>query len=256
MSQLAGLDGCPEFRPCTDVRTEDLSATLDLLAAGVVVVADRGRILHANAAARRMLSAREPIAAVNGILWVHDPRANRELTNAIARVHAAGATIPANGIGVALRSREPAVAHVLPLAPGKACGQSPEPKAAVFVTQATGLRRQEIAAVAESFGLTPAEARTLEQLLRGATITDTAAALGVSIATAKTHLIHIFAKTGVSRQPDLIALVHRLLPPIEGARTPVDQSKSRRPPSLAHSPSIQPRSGAGSWIPEKIMLHQ
>jgi DNA-binding CsgD family transcriptional regulator len=226
MSPPAWLDGCPEFLPRTDVRADALSATLDSLTTGIVVVADRGRILHANTAARRMLSARKPIAAVNGILSVRDASASRKLASAIAS--AKEATI-ASGIGVALRSREPAIAFVLPLAHGNLGGQTPAPTAAVFVTEVGASPPADIAALAESFGLTPAETRTLEHLVRGATVADTAAALGVSMATAKTHLVHIFSKTGISRQADLLALVHRLLPPIHGARTSDDQSERHRP---------------------------
>jgi PAS domain-containing protein len=59
------------------IEAQTLSATLDYFTAGVIVVGDRGRILHANEAARRMLSAREPIAAVNGVLSVHDAKADQ-----------------------------------------------------------------------------------------------------------------------------------------------------------------------------------
>ena len=58
------------------------------------------------------------------------------------------------------------------------------------------------------FGLTPVETRVLERLLRGMSLVAAAAALGIPETTAKTHLSRIFAKTGVSRQPELVALVH------------------------------------------------
>jgi len=58
-----------------------LATTLDTYTAGVVVVADRGRILHANDAARRMFSAATTVSAVNGFLKAHDIEANGKLTN-------------------------------------------------------------------------------------------------------------------------------------------------------------------------------
>jgi DNA-binding CsgD family transcriptional regulator len=58
------------------------------------------------------------------------------------------------------------------------------------------------------FGLIPAETRVLERLLRDMSLVAAAAALGIAETTAKTHLSRIFAKTGVSRQPELVALVH------------------------------------------------
>lgn len=95
-----------------------LAATLDNFTAVVLVVGDQGRILHANNAARRMLSAREPIAAVNGLLSVRHAKANEELSNAISLARTDEATIAGSGIGVPLRNDGPSVAHVLPLARG------------------------------------------------------------------------------------------------------------------------------------------
>lgn len=54
------------------------------------------------------------------------------------------------------------------------------------------------------YGLTPAEARLVEALLAGATIQEYADRAGVSLHTAKTQLKHVFAKTGATRQADLI----------------------------------------------------
>jgi DNA-binding CsgD family transcriptional regulator/PAS domain-containing protein len=197
------------------IETQTLVATLDNLAAGVVIVADHGRILHANTAARRMLSAREPITAVNGVLSVHDAETNRELTSAIALARADEASMGSRGIGVPLPGEEPAVAHVLPLAYGDLRTRvMPDATAAVFVTQESRAA-PDIATFARSFGLTPAETRMLGHLACGETLVEAMETLGISRGTAKTHLARIFAKTGVSRQADLIALMERLAPPVQ-----------------------------------------
>jgi len=199
------------------IETRTLAATLDNLAAGVVVVADQGRILHANATARRMMSACEPIADVNGALSVHDADGSRELADAIALARTDEAGIGSRGIGVALRGKEPAVAHVLPLAFGDLRSRLlPEATAAIFVTQTEARPATDIAAIGRSYGLTPAETRMLEQLARGRTLTEAREALGISRGTAKTHLARIFEKAGVSRQAELIALVDRLAAPVHG----------------------------------------
>jgi DNA-binding CsgD family transcriptional regulator len=90
----------------------------------------------------------------------------------------------------------------------------PQATAAVFITQAETQPQADIAALAASFGLTPTETRVLEHLAGGATLPQAAKTLGIAHSTAKTHLHHIFAKTGVSRQTDLIALIERLIPPV------------------------------------------
>jgi DNA-binding CsgD family transcriptional regulator len=68
-------------------------------------------------------------------------------------------------------------------------------------------------AVADTLALTPAETRVLIRMLSGKTVAEAAADLGVSATTARTHLYSIFAKTGVSRQSELLRLAARLAPP-------------------------------------------
>lgn len=55
-----------------------------------------------------------------------------------------------------------------------------------------------------SFNLTPAEARLLSALVEGERLTDYAGRIGIKTTTAKTHLRGLFAKTGETRQADLI----------------------------------------------------
>jgi DNA-binding CsgD family transcriptional regulator/PAS domain-containing protein len=194
-----------------------LAATLDNYTAGVVVVADQGRILHANNAARSMFSTAGPVSGAGGFLRASDARANRELTNAIVLAQANEATIGTAGIGVSLKnsSGEPSIAHVLPLAHGDLRTRlMPPATAAVFVTQLGSQPVAEIGAIASAFSLTPAEARTLKHLAGGATIAETADAIGISTNTIRTHLARIFSKTGTSRQADLIGLINQLIPPV------------------------------------------
>jgi DNA-binding CsgD family transcriptional regulator len=63
---------------------------------------------------------------------------------------------------------------------------------------------------ARLFGLSPAEHTLCECLLDGTTLYDAADRLGVARETARSRLKAIFAKTGVSRQIDLIMLLTRL----------------------------------------------
>jgi DNA-binding CsgD family transcriptional regulator/PAS domain-containing protein len=202
-----------------NIEVATLAATLDSFNAGILVVGDRARILHANRAARDMLSRRDPIAAINGALSIRDARARSEIASAIELARADEATIGANGIGVPLRNDGCAVAHVLPLARGNLRTRlAPQATAAVFVTQREDSPPEDIGAFAENFGLTPAERRMLEYIVSGATLGEAAQMLDISANTARTHLAHIFSKTGITRQADLIALVNRMLPPVHRPR--------------------------------------
>jgi DNA-binding CsgD family transcriptional regulator/PAS domain-containing protein len=197
------------------IEADSLAATLDTFIAGVLIVGEKGRILHANDAARRMLSAREPIAAIDGILSARNAAANEELSAAIRLARDNEAQIGSSGLGVPLRCDEPSVAHILPLARGNVRTRlMPQATAAVFITRAERESSVDIRALVRIFDLTAAEIRLLEQLTRNATLADAAKTLRISQETARTHLAHIFSKTGVSRQADLLTLVDRLAPPI------------------------------------------
>jgi DNA-binding CsgD family transcriptional regulator len=193
-----------------------LGTTLDSLAAGVVIVADRAEILHANDAAKRMLDVRSPILSLGGCLAALQADATRELRKAIAATASDGCSLGPGGIGVPLIEKDmsAATAHVLPLGHGRSPARAPGAIAAVFVTRVETTLPADLGILARIFGFTPAETRLLKQLMAGASLTEAAAALGVSVATAKTHRSHIFMKAGVSRRTELLALVGRLLPPI------------------------------------------
>ncbi|HZT87487.1 MAG TPA: helix-turn-helix transcriptional regulator [Stellaceae bacterium] len=199
------------------LEAQALAATLDKVAAGVTVVGEDRRILHATAAARGMFAAGGPIGSVQGRLVARDPRARQELDRAVALARQDESALGAAGIGIALGAADDAaaVAHVLPLARGDLRTRLiPQATAAVFVTAAASPPQRDLAPIARSYGLTPAETRLLECLTSGATVAEAAALRGVALSTAKTHLAHIFSKTGTTRQADLVDLIHRLTPPV------------------------------------------
>jgi DNA-binding CsgD family transcriptional regulator len=200
------------------LETNALEATLDKFAAGVMVVGGNNHILHANDAARGMFASGGPVRSVNGRLEANDARAQQELEQAVVLAQRDEVAIGATGIGVALKGSagNPAVAHVLPLARGNLRSRLiPQASAAVFVTQAVSAAQRDLRAIAGSYGLTPAERGLFEFLAAGRTLTEAADMLNIASTTAKTHLAHIFSKTGTSRQAELIALAHRLTPPVE-----------------------------------------
>lgn len=61
--------------------------------------------------------------------------------------------------------------------------------------------------LAAQFGLTVAESRLAARLAEGRSVAEAAKVAGISIATARTHLRNIFAKTATSRQSELALLL-------------------------------------------------
>jgi DNA-binding CsgD family transcriptional regulator len=67
------------------------------------------------------------------------------------------------------------------------------------------------------FDLSPAEIRVLQHLLAGRTPAEIADDLGLAMPTVRSHLASIYAKTGTSRQSDLIRLATQLAAPVGSA---------------------------------------
>jgi DNA-binding CsgD family transcriptional regulator len=59
-------------------------------------------------------------------------------------------------------------------------------------------------------GLTPAETAFAIEIVKGDGIQASADRLGITRATARTHLSHIFRKTNTSRQAELVRLLSRV----------------------------------------------
>ena len=104
------------------------------------------------------------------------------------------------GIGVPLVDKNmappPPMSCRWPAAIGPAPAIDRQTAAAVFVTPTGAASPADFGTVARIFSLTPAEARLLQHLASGASLTEAASALGITEATARTHRNHIFTKTG------------------------------------------------------------
>jgi DNA-binding CsgD family transcriptional regulator len=107
----------------------------------------------------------------------------------------------------------PILAHVLPLTGSDFRTRlQPATVAAVFIGAPPDAQDGADAVVA-AFGLTPAETKVLASLFAGRTLAETAATIGITRPTAKTHLEHIFLKTRVTRQAELMRLWTGLISP-------------------------------------------
>jgi DNA-binding CsgD family transcriptional regulator len=201
-----------------DVRTIEgrrMAETLDALRCAVVLANEAGSVLHANRAAEYMLDQRGLIQSFQGILQATAPSAASELRAALALAASNEAGIGKTGLAIRLTEPDvpPVFAHVLPLTGSDFRTRlQPAAVAAVFIG-ASPDALDGADALAAAFGLTPAETRLLANLFGGRTLNETAAVLGITRPTAKTHLEHIFLKTGVTRQADLMRLWTRLISP-------------------------------------------
>lgn len=64
-----------------------------------------------------------------------------------------------------------------------------------------------------AFGLTTAEAALASSITNGRTLHEICAATAVRISTLRSHLAHVLAKTGTTRQASLVSLLARVSVP-------------------------------------------
>lgn len=195
-------------------RAERRSATLeeliDTLSAGVFLLDAGGALVHSNRAGRQMLDQGKPVRPAARGLTATSRAAAKDLAAAITAAAKGDEAMGLLGMASPLLEEDGTtfVAHVLPMGAGGSRGRVGSGVAvALFVQQATVSRPAIPKVIANAYGLTPAELRVLLQTSEVSGIVDLAHALGVSEATVKTHLNRLYAKTGLSRQAELVRLV-------------------------------------------------
>jgi DNA-binding CsgD family transcriptional regulator/PAS domain-containing protein len=194
-----------------DVRTivgERMAEALDALRCAVVLTNEHGTILHANRPAGRCWTRAAPFKARKASCkrQLHQPHPSCAPPSPLRP-----ATRPASAKpGWPSASPSPTCRPSLLTScrsPGaiSARGCSRRLLPAVFIG-APPDAQDGADTLAAAFGLTLAETRVLASLFGGRTLNETAATLGITRPTAKTHLEHIFSKTGVTRQAELMRL--------------------------------------------------
>jgi len=184
--------------------------TLNGLAAGVFLVDAGARIVFANASGQALLGEGKILCQKNGVLTAADPRIRKMLPGVIASAGDGDAAVGTNGIAVPLSSHpeQPWLAHILPLTSGarRHAGIEYSAVAAVFVHQASLETPSSMETLSKLYKLTPSELRVLAAVSEVGGVSAVAEVVGIAEATVKTHLQHLFAKTGTNRQTDLVKL--------------------------------------------------
>ena len=197
---------------------------LDGLGAGLFLVDETGRIVHANASGHAMLRARSVLREAAGRLVPCEVRAATALEELLATVSGGDAVSGARPVALPLSGRdgEHYVAHILPLTAGarRCAGAAYAAVAALFVHKAALEAPSPAEVIAKFYDLTPSELRVLLAIVDVGGVPETARALGVAEATVKTHLHRLFGKTGACRQADLVKLVAGFSSPLVGGSRP------------------------------------
>ena len=187
---------------------------LDQLPTGVILVDASGRVIFANAAAERTLKLREGLTVEDGRLCAI--LAN-ETVSLRALINAAIGTTIGEGLkpgGVMKVSRpqfeRPLSVTVSPVAANAQVANIGHAGAAILISNPDQPESPDPDVLRATFRLTGAETRLTIAICSGLSLGEAAEALKITRETAKSCLKQVFAKTGTSRQSELVAVIGRL----------------------------------------------
>jgi DNA-binding CsgD family transcriptional regulator len=182
--------------PVRQARARERLATLDLMGLTAVIVEPDRQVLGATGPGTTFLRVPPPLAMHNGRLMLRRTAEARRLAEAISTVLQ---------LGVGGRAIVPIDSdHVLTLIRD---GIDDVPAILILVSKRDLNGRICPHCLQQGFALTAREAEVAAVVAAGQPLQEAAATLGISLATARTHLRHIFQKTHVQTQSALIAFL-------------------------------------------------
>ena len=176
---------------------------------GIVQLDGRGRIVAANDRARDLLRTGDGLFDEGGLLYARTLEDNAKLQGLLARALPRFGGQGAGGSTMVKRSSAllPLVLHVNPVGRQETDFHLWPVAALVLVVDPASRTRIDPVVAAAALGLTRMESRVAVLLAEGMSVREVAAATGRGESTIRSHLKHVFAKHGLSRQTELVRLV-------------------------------------------------
>lgn len=177
-----------------------LEAAIDKLAIGTVMLDGEQRVISTNDAADRIFNSNNCLGLRHQKLKAQDADINVQLQDLLSREAQPGDTdalaIPrAEGLPLGLLVR-----RFTPQRAGAAASM-------VYLSDPSDQHTAPQQLVSRLFGLSPSEAKLATLLAEGKTLAEAAADMHISEGSARSYSKRIFAKTGISRQAELVRLV-------------------------------------------------
>ncbi len=181
------------------------------LAVASIILDEQARVLSANPVAQALLDQADGLLLKGQHLHIEGRNINRELQQAVSDIiqaqHSGEACI-VRALRVprsAGRSHLGLLVRPVPMSQWSE-GQS-SPCAAIFISDPDQHESADRQTLGDLFELTPAESNLAILLARGLSLAEASEAQHISQHTARAQLKSIFAKTGVSRQAELVRLI-------------------------------------------------
>jgi len=187
------------------------AGTLNQMAVGTIILDGHGKILDRDRIADQLLKQADGVSSVGGMLSLNDRAASARLQETVRRI-AESERKGERSLVEAIRVERPSGKRdfgliVKPAPQPRYLDEQHIPGIVVFISDPDRHTAMAPAALAKLFGLTPAEAAFAVLLGDGLTLDEAAAEQSIARNTARAHLRSIFAKTGVSRQTQLVRLI-------------------------------------------------
>ena len=173
----------------------------------MLLLDERGAVMRATDAATAIIADHDGLTLTHHHLHAATPSDDAAVAALIGRATATVA--PASG---AMRVRRASgrrcyVVVVVPLVRGRRMLAPLEAAALIRIVDPHAVSRPSTAFYRQAFGCTDREAQLAAALMAGHSAESAAAALGIGLATARTHLRRLFEKTGTTGQTALLRLL-------------------------------------------------
>lgn len=186
----------------------ELGSMVDGMRHGTALVGPAGLVRCINSSAERILRSADGLCLHAQCITATARSAQSELGKAIQNAIVGdrdGIRCGHSMLCARPSGRRPYVVHIMPSQPDDA-------GALMIMVDPEHEALPAPVLLAQLFSLTRAESQVALGILRGATPKQLAAEMCVSLVTVRTHLQHVFDKTGTHRQADLVRLLNNLLP--------------------------------------------
>lgn len=211
----------PHFARALDIRSrlaqceivnQIYADAMDRLAVGGIVLDENGKILVMNAIGADLMKRRDGITMVNGMIHAVSTQDDRALQALIRSALAGDSTQADTGKPQALTVARASGARDLGLVVnrirlGNKVGDRWRSGVTIFIRDPETGVRTDPAILKQLFGFTQAESALATQLAKGESLDEAAVELNIRYNTARAHLRSMFAKTGVTRQAELVRIL-------------------------------------------------
>jgi len=187
------------------------AGAVDQLSVATIILDEQARLLNTRAMAKAMLAQNDGLTLRGSHLHISGRDTNSRLQDALKTIISAQQkreTSVVRALGVPRsggRSDLGLVIRPVPISQWSE-GQS-SPCAAIFISDPDIQEHASQQVLGELLGLSPAEANLAILLARGLSLAESSDMQNISQHTARAQLKSIFAKTGVSRQAELVRLI-------------------------------------------------